>query len=155
MDKIRLGSKTKVSIEVNDQGETISFDFGDPSFLNNAQTMMTEAERIEKEFTELGNFLEDYTEEEATDKMMDENMIALGEGFTRFYKELRETMDIFLGVGASQKIFGDDNYFTMFDDLFEAIEPYLDKGANLQKAEIKNAKKEALKKIPKDNKRSL
>ena len=155
MNKIRLGSKTKVTLEVNDQGETISFDFADPAFLGNAQKMMQEVERIDKEFKELGSFLEDSTKEESIENMMDSEMVALGEGLTRYYEELRDAIDVFLGKNASQKIFGDDNYLTMFNDLFEAIEPYLDKAANLQGEEIESAKKSALKKIPKDHKRSL
>lgn len=159
LDKIRLGSKTKITLEVNDKGETISFDFANPDFLNKAQRMALQAQQIEKDFRErfkdIGELLEDSTDEEAGEKMLDDNMIEIGEGFSQFYAELREIIDVFLGEGASQKIFGDDNYMNMFNDLFDELKPYLDKGAKLQEESLKRAKKDALKKIPQDNKRSL
>lgn len=159
MNKIRLGSKTKITLEVNDQGETISFDVGDPSFLNNAQQMALKAQRVEKDFAErfkdIDKKIETSTDEELTDRMLEDDMIEVGKGFTEYFSELRKAIDAFLGEGASQKIYGDDNYYEMFNDLFDALKPYIDKGAKLQQEEIKEAKKEALKKIPKDNKRSL
>lgn len=159
MNKIRLGSKTKITLEVNDKGETISFDFADPAFLHKAQMMASKAQQVEndfkEQFKEIGALLESSTDEVAAENMLDDDMIAIGEGFTEFYGELRTAIDSFLGEGASQKIYGDDNYFNMFNDLFDALKPYIDKGAKLQQEEIKEAKKEALKKIPKDNKRSL
>lgn len=159
MNKIRLGSKTKVTLEVNDQGETISFDIGDPSFLNKAQQMALKAEQAQKEFDErfqdLDRYIEESTDDDLADDLLDDKMIELGQGFADLFADLRLAVDGFLGQGASQKIYGDDNYLSMFDDLFESLKPYFDEGAELQKKEIENAKKEALKKIPKDHKRSL
>ena len=40
---------------------------------------------------------------------------------------MREAMDKFLGKGGCQKVFGDTNYIGMYDDLFEALKPELDK----------------------------
>ena len=37
---------------------------------------------------------------------------------------MRSVMDEFLGKDACQKIFGDSNYITMFEDLFEQLEPH-------------------------------
>ena len=37
------------------------------------------------------------------------------------FKEMRYAMDKFLGEGACQKIFGNRNYYTMFDDLLKEL----------------------------------
>ena len=41
--------------------------------------------------------------------------------------EMRKEFDSFLGEGACQKIFGDANYYGMFLQLFEALEPHFEK----------------------------
>ena len=37
------------------------------------------------------------------------------------FKEMREIVDSFLGENACQKIFGDKNYYSMFNDLFKEL----------------------------------
>lgn len=45
-----------------------------------------------------------------------------------FYKKMEEAMDLFLGEGGTKKYLnGRKPYYEMFDDLSEAIEPYLGK----------------------------
>lgn len=45
-----------------------------------------------------------------------------------FYKKMEEAMDLFLGEGGTKKYLNGRNpYYEMFDDLSEAIEPYLGK----------------------------
>lgn len=44
-----------------------------------------------------------------------------------YYKNVEEAMDMFLGKGGTQKIFGDRRYFEMFDDLVEMLEPIMPK----------------------------
>ena len=43
------------------------------------------------------------------------------------FKQMRAAMDVFLGEGACQKIFGDRNYIEMYDDLFKELAPHLEK----------------------------
>lgn len=45
----------------------------------------------------------------------------------RFYKTMEEAMDLFLGKGGVDKIFGDVRYYTMFEDLNEMLKPILPK----------------------------
>lgn len=45
----------------------------------------------------------------------------------KYYKTMEEAMDLFLGKGGVQKIFGDARYLSMFDDLNKALEPILPK----------------------------
>ena len=44
-----------------------------------------------------------------------------------FYKSMEEAMDLFLGKGGTNKIFGEKRYLTMFDDLTEMLEPIMPK----------------------------
>ena len=43
----------------------------------------------------------------------------------KYYEETEKAMDLFLGEGGTQKIFGDVRYLTMFDDLGEMLKPIL------------------------------
>jgi hypothetical protein len=43
----------------------------------------------------------------------------------KYYKTMEEAMDLFLGEGAVNKIFGKKRYYEMFDDLAEQLEPIL------------------------------
>ena len=45
----------------------------------------------------------------------------------KFYEDTERAMDLFLGEGGTQKIFGDIRYFTMFNDLGEMLKPILPK----------------------------
>lgn len=45
----------------------------------------------------------------------------------KYYKTMEEAMDLFLGKGGVQKIFGDTRYYTMYADLVEMLKPILPK----------------------------
>lgn len=45
----------------------------------------------------------------------------------KYYKTMEEAMDLFLGKGGVQKIFGERRYYSMFEDLAEMLEPILPK----------------------------
>ena len=56
--------------------------------------------------------------------------------------EMRKEFDSFLGAGSCQKIFGDTNYYGMFLQLFDALEPHFEKmEIKLKKGKEKLAKK--------------
>lgn len=44
-----------------------------------------------------------------------------------YYKISEEAMDLFLGKGGTQKVFGNRRYWTMWDDLDEMLQPFLPK----------------------------
>lgn len=65
--------------------------------------------------------------------------------------EMRKEFDSFLGEGACQKIFGDTNYYGMFLQLFDALEPHfkkmeikLKKGKEILANKYLNDKKDVL-----------
>ena len=45
----------------------------------------------------------------------------------KYYKTMEDAMDLFLGKGSVQKIFGDTRYYEMYEDLVEMLKPILPK----------------------------
>lgn len=122
--KLRVEPKGLYEIEVNDSGDTIVFDTLDfelPFKFNEAFKMVNSIVQnvkgqivvIDKKATKQDGFLtnKDNEYKKATKKA---------------FADMRKAMDEFLGEGGCQKIFGDRNYFEMFDDLFNALEPHFE-----------------------------
>lgn len=55
------------------------------------------------------------------------NQKAQSEAIKEYYKSMEEAMDLFLGEGGTNKIFGNKRYMTMFDDLSENLKPIMPK----------------------------
>lgn len=71
----------------------------------------------------------------------------------QYYKDMEVAMDLFLGEGGVQKLFGDTRYYEMFDDLAEMLEPVLPKlkiDMDAITNKIKNKYKEKNKDVLKD-----
>lgn len=47
--------------------------------------------------------------------------------FNKYYKTMENAIDLFLGKGSVDKIFGETRYYDMYDDLSEMLEPILPK----------------------------
>lgn len=61
-------------------------------------------------------------------QLLSANEEATVKAIKTFYREMEEAMDWFLGKGGTRKFLNGRNpYFEMFDDLGEAIEPFMDK----------------------------
>lgn len=61
-------------------------------------------------------------------QMLSANEEAKAKVLQQFYREMENAMDLFLGQGGTRKYLnGRKPYWTMFEDLSEAIEPYMDK----------------------------
>lgn len=108
-------------LEVNDKGDTIQFDLTDISL----------PEKILKASEELKNIDEDYKnnilqidKEEISKEEKARKVIEIDKNFSI---KSRKIMDSFLGEGACQKIFGDANYYGMYIELFEQLEPHFEK----------------------------
>lgn len=108
-------------LEVNDKGDTIQFDLTDISL----------PEKILKASEELKNIDDDYKnnilqidKEEMSKEEKARKVIEIDKNFSI---KSRKIMDSFLGDGACQKIFGDANYYGMYVELFEQLEPHFDK----------------------------
>lgn len=59
--------------------------------------------------------------------MLSKNEEAKIKAMNKYYKTMEEAMDLFLGKGGVQKIFGDTRYYSMYEDLGKMIEPILPK----------------------------
>ena len=99
------------TIEVNENGDTIQFDLTDITLAMRGQEAFNKCDEIKERYTR-------YIADDDT-----KALFYLNEAFA----EMREAMDIFLGEGACEKIFGNTNYITMFDDLADALQPHFEK----------------------------
>lgn len=139
-NKIRVGSKSEYVIEVNDQGDTISFDINDPELVLKFDNAFYQIQGIQKEIESKEQELKE-KEDRKLDGVLTANEREALEFINKKFQDMRDAMDVFLGKGACQKIFGDRNYVNMYEDLIEQLEPHLEKiGINAQrrKDEIKS-----------------
>ena len=59
------------------------------------------------------------------------------DAYKQYYKETEEAFDLFLGKGGINKIFGEERYLDMYDDLAEMLKPILP----LLKVNVENMEK--------------
>ncbi len=135
-NKIRVRSQTEYVIEVNDAGETISFDLADVSLSSRLFKTYELIDRLTAEYEAKAKeidarpdktlyiFGEPYSEQVIG---LTQNQRDGAELIDRFYSDARAALDEFLGPGACKKIFGEKNYLTMFHDLIVQLEPHFKK----------------------------
>lgn len=127
MEKMRIAKNDVYTIEVNDNGDTIEFDLLDVSLIRRYNAAV---EGVTAAMDKLQKDIEAYNraagDEESLDVITPAQLDFL-EAYERAFKEMRASMDLFLGHGGCQKIFGDRNYLEMWSDLFEALEPHVEK----------------------------
>lgn len=113
-------------LEVNDKGDTIEFDLTDISLPERIIEASELIRKLDKEY------------QEEYKKIVVENGTDLSSKIIKLEKEqckkMRNAFDMFLGEGSCQKIFGNKNYYGMFPELFDALEPHF------KKMEIKQKK---------------
>ena len=110
-----------------DAGDTIEFNIEDPTLALRAekakQDVMKIADRCKLEIS----VIEKQTDSKAKGNILTKKQREQMEAYDKMYRDMRKAMDTFLGQGACQKIFGDTNYLTMYDELFEALQPHFEK----------------------------
>lgn len=107
MEKLRIQNKDIYRIEVNNKGEYIEFDLSDIGLKVKCYEALDKIEKIANDYK--SKFNNQLTEKEIA--YIEQDM----------FKEMRKAMDSFLGENACQKIFGDKNYYEMFDDLIREL----------------------------------
>lgn len=107
MENLRVQKKDIYKIQVNNKGEYIEFDLADISLRAKCYDALDELENIAKSFEEKYKTIETDKELAHIEKEM--------------FEKMRNAMDVFLGKGACQKIFGDRNYYEMFNDLIKEL----------------------------------
>ena len=123
-------------LQINDTEDYIEFDLTDISLpervMNAADNIAKMDNDYQREKQEIIN--NNQNEEQRVRKLINlekEKSLAM-----------RKEFDSFLGDGACQKIFGDANYYGMYLQLFEALEPHFKKmEIKLKKGKEKLAKK--------------
>lgn len=123
-NKLRVANENKYEIEVNDKGETISFNIDDPS-------LMLRVEKAYEDINKISNFAKSEMamiskKEDIPGKILSKNDRDTLIIYDKMFNDMRRAMDGLLGKGACQKIFGDTNYLTMYDELFEQLIPHFE-----------------------------
>lgn len=113
MKKINVQKNGIYKIQVNDSGDCIEFDVDDVGTQIKCYESIEKIEKLENETKEKMQKLIDSKDNEINKKMayIENDM----------FKKMREIMDEFLGKDACQKIFGNRNYYSMYNDLFEEL----------------------------------
>jgi len=137
MESLRIEKKDTYIIEVNDAGETIEFDLVDISLPMRFNKAYLEVEKSLR-WLEGQIALKD---KDASDSekvgLLTKGEEKLLKAWDKSFKDMRKAMDNFLGEGGCQKVFGDRNYLEMWSDLFDALEPHIEK-MGIRNEDIKN-----------------
>ena len=127
MNSIRIEKRDIYTVEVNDKGETIEFDLVDIELPFKCERALSEVNRISSELQAQLVIIRKREDHKQKGKLMTANEEACMKAYKEAFKQMRVAMDAFLGEGACQKIFGNRNYVEMYDDLFRALAPHLEK----------------------------
>lgn len=138
---IRINKKNEYVIEVNDNGDIISFNLDDPELMLKFDNTLHKVSRIQNNFKAQEQIIKKQQDVETNGLLSRKERLTI-ENQVNMYKELRIALDEFLGADGCQKIFGDSNYLTMFDDLFEQLEPHF----AMMKLNAETFKEEVIKK---------
>lgn len=123
MEQLRIKNKNAYVIEVNDKGETISFNLDDPELMLKFDNALRKVKKIQND-AKSEQLVIEKQQDNKTDFLLSTRERAIAELNVKTFNSMRLVMDEFLGKGACQKIFGDNNYLSMFEDLFEQLEPH-------------------------------
>ena len=143
VNKMRVQSQGEYVIEVNDRGEYISLDPTDITLTSKLMKTFERIDELTKEYEAKAKKI-DARPDGPKNEFISKNQYDGTNLINEFYGEARKALDGFLGAGACQKIFGDKNWLTMFDDLTAQLEPHLKAiGINAEKIRMTAVQKYA------------
>lgn len=126
MNSIRVKNKNVYEIEVNDNGDIIQFDLTDvglPFALDRSYKMIRDAEQwLAQQKLIIGK----KSDTKKNGDIFGEKQRLTMEAYAEFFNRMRAAIDAFAGEGASNKIFGHQNYVEMFNDFMEQMKPHID-----------------------------
>lgn len=130
-DILRLGIKDENDVPVIDEnGEEIflEFDLGDIELPLKYNKCVSDINQARKNLKNQFFIIDKKQDHKNKRNLLSDNEKAKMIAMKKFYKEMTEAMDLFLGNGGTKKYLNGKNpYWEMFDDLSEAIEPFLSK----------------------------
>lgn len=125
-NKIRIQNKNKYEIEVNDNGDTISFNVDDPELPLKFDNVFRKINEISSKIKSERLVIEK-KKDENTNGLLSKNERALYEMTYKYMKEMRNALDNFMGKGSCDKIFGNANYLGMYEELLDQLQPHFKK----------------------------
>ena len=108
-------------LQINDTDDYIEFDLTDIGLPERILNASDNIFKMDKDYQEK---MKEIVEKNATDE---EKLIEKLKLEKEKCLAMRKEFDSFLGEGACQKIFGDTNYYGMYLQLFDALEPHFKK----------------------------
>lgn len=123
MNSLRVTNKDLYVIEVNDNGDTIEIAKNDVDLPLKVAKCHDDIQKIVKRLEDLDKLERGEIKE---GQVFTDSEIEEFTTFSECYSAMRKAVDRLLGEGACQKIFGDNNWLEMFDDLFEALQPHFE-----------------------------
>lgn len=137
MEQLRIQRKDVYEIQVNDEGDTIRFNLGDLELPFKLEKAANDITKIQNDLKSRLVVIDKQKDSKGKNDLMSKNQRDKLNAWKNAYNKMRVAMDSFLGEGGCQKIFGNDNYLEMFDDLFEELDrPQEDGKSHLEKMRI-------------------
>lgn len=129
-DIVRLGIKDEDEDVIKDENGNevcIQFDLGDielPLKYNKCVNLIEQARKnLKMQFTIINK-----KQDHKGKQLLSSNEVAKVNALRQCYKEMEIAMDLFLGEGGTRKFLNGRNpYIEMWDDISEALNPYMDK----------------------------
>lgn len=145
MEALRLKSQDEYKIPIDREdpitGEwtkvgVLTFDLSDTSLVTKMVKTFERIDELTAEYESKAKELDNMPDANINEYIT-ANQAAGAAMIDQFYKDSRVVMDGFLGEGACQLIFGDKNYYDMFSDLTEQLQPHFE-AMGLNAEQIKN-----------------
>ena len=122
MEQLRIQRKDLYEIQVNDNGDTIVFQLGDLTLADKLNQAYEGIRKVQEELRQKILIINKKKDFKPKNSIITNNQLAVSKAQKEAFLKMRKAIDLFLGEGGCQKVFGDDNYNEMFNDLFEALE---------------------------------
>lgn len=119
--EIKRNREDFYKLQINDTDDYIEFDLTDIGLPERILNASNNIFKMDKDYQEK---MKEIVEKNATDE---EKLIEKLKLEKEKCLAMRKEFDSFLGEGACQKIFGDTNYYGMYLQLFDALEPHFKK----------------------------
>lgn len=105
----------------------IEFDLEDINTIDNYNKCISLIEKAETTLKMKAAAIDKQEDTKGKNDFMSKNQKAKYQALKEYYKSTEEAMDLFLGTNGTNKIFGDNRYLEMFDDLVEMLNPIMPK----------------------------